>query len=301
MGEPAVRILESISTFTTLGIRFWDSATDIPVADNLIVTARRVDPGFRIVPAVRNASGIYVFHDLPGLRAVQYPSRRPERQQPLDFLITVEDRGNRFLPMIFGVQLPLPYRGIFPSGEMLSPPGGLARAYLFSAPHRMLPPTLAAVRADLHDIDQDRPAAHAVMQVEAGGRRYTGIADHNGRVLVAFPYPPADRLRTGSPPGSGQGPISEQSWPVHVRVRYGPDLLEPRFPEAGWPWTVTPSLKRILADQRPALIIAHESDAPRTEWTRELRFGQQLELRTAQLDPAASAAEVWITRGSSTP
>src|SRR5690242_8026491 len=118
--------LETTRVFTTLGIQFWDFALDQPVDNGLLVTAYRPDTQYRPTPAFRTASGVYAFQGLPGLHDVEYPqdNAAPPASPPktLNFVITVEDTSGRFLRTLFGIDLPLPYRGIFLSKLSGSPP-----------------------------------------------------------------------------------------------------------------------------------------------------------------------------------
>src|SRR5437773_1580626 len=114
----AVRlILERTSVFTPLGIRFWDPARNVPVTDDLVVTARPDGAFGRVTPAFRTASGVYAFEGLPGMYTVEHPDVPPEPPAgpptPQPFLIEVADLQRRFLPILFRVELPLPYRGLF--------------------------------------------------------------------------------------------------------------------------------------------------------------------------------------------
>ena len=62
-----VDILERVTAFTSLGIRFWDAALDRPVAERLAVTARPLDaPTARPVRAFRTLSGVEALMGLPG-------------------------------------------------------------------------------------------------------------------------------------------------------------------------------------------------------------------------------------------
>ncbi len=299
------RILETLRTFTPLGLRFWDAATEAPVDSGLAVTAWRPDAPYPPVVAVRTLSGVYALSGLPGLRPLeQPPAAGSAAVLPLDFVLTVEDRAGRFFPEVFGVTLPLPYRGIFLSTSADSFPAA-GRAYLFSAPTRPLPPTLAAVRAELLDVVTQQPAAYAAVEVEVAGAVHTGIADERGRVLVAFPYPVAERLRLGSPPGSGQGDVAAETWSATVRVWWSPERLT-RHPAdlAGVPAPLRrlPGLKTILTEQDPAAVIAVEGESPLSDWTGALGFGRELLVATGLPGGAEGRhPQLWILRGSSTP
>jgi hypothetical protein len=283
---PTVRVLERTRAFTSLGIRFWDAALRVPVHDGLQVFAWLSGGDFAPVRAVRGSGGVYSFHDLPGRAAQERPAadeEHPETLGPqLDYVVAVDDPAGRFLPTAFTVTLPLGYRGVLGQGG--SPPGGGAgRAYLFPAPSRVVGAAAAAVRAELWDAVAERPAAWAVLRVVVAGRVRLAIADARGRALAVVPLPAVEGLGLGSPPGSGQSPPAGTSWPVAVSVRYSPEAL--RFPFAGHPhlpagWAARPSLKSILDAQGPARIVADEALGPVETWDAELRFGQELVLRT---------------------
>ena len=216
----------------------------------------------------------------------------------------VEDRLNRYLPVVFGVNLPLPYRGVFLSVQPASLQTPAGRAFLFSGPKRAVLSGFAAVRADLWDAGSNAPAANAAMTVEVAGSVWTGIADENGKVLVMFPFPLVDRVQLGSPPGLGQGPADSMTWPMKVRVRYAPPAQT--FPLAatplGWPWTTTPSLKSILDGQPPAKVIASGNPVIAVdELDVNLTFGKPLVLKSRIIDPAQDRSQLLISWGTSPP
>lgn len=300
------RPLEWLSVFTPLGIQFWDAASDLPVSDGLLVVAQPVDGDYPPVPARRTPSGVYAFQGLPHLRAVEFPRDDAVASPPesFNYLVTVEDRLERFLPTAFGVNLPLGYRGLFLSVPLSSLPGGSGRAYLFSAPTRPVPPGMAAIRADLWDHERQIPAAHAALQVELVGVAWTGIASDRGAVLLVLPYPIVERLRLGSPPGAGPSGFAGQTWPVLVNVRYEPGKLTYPLstkPDVAWPWTVTPSLKSILDGQGAASIWFSATQPPVFQWTTDLTFGVELVLRTSLASPGREASSLWISQGASPP
>jgi len=299
--------LETSVVFTPLGIQFWDFALDKQVGDGLQVAAQLKDADYAPVPAMRTVSGNYAFRGLPGLHAVEYPPISAPGSTPTSppssppstytFGITILDTLNRFLPTVFSVDLPLSYPGLFLSNVVVSPPGTGAQAYLFSAPDRTVTTGMAAVRADVKDNSTGNPAAFAVLQVTIAGQVWTGIADERGRVAVMFPYPLVQQLSMGSPPGTGQGPITNVSWPIQVGVLYQPARL--RYPlstsrDVVWPWTNTPSLKSILDEQQPALILQQESGPPALQWQGSLNYGQELVLRTSLADPTQVSPDLWI-------
>jgi hypothetical protein len=285
-----VRLLERVRVFTPLGIRFWDAALQVPVSDGLRVYAWLSGGDFAPVRAVRSPSGVYSFQGLPGRAEQERPHPDEERPEelgrPLDYVVVVDDPAGRFLPVAFTVGLPLGYRGVLGQGG--SPPGGVpGRAHLFSAPSRGVGAATAAVRAELWDGGAERPAAWAVLRIVVAGRAHTAIADAEGRALALVPLPSVDRLRLGSPPGSGQGAPEETVWPVTVSARYSPGSL--RFPFAARSelpdeWVRRPSLKSILDEQDAALLETDEGLDPVEEWEAELTYGEELVLRTLAAD-----------------
>ncbi|MEJ2503874.1 MAG: hypothetical protein P8177_11285, partial [Gemmatimonadota bacterium] len=108
----------------------------------------------------------------------------------------------------------------------------------------------------------------------------------------------------GSPPGSGQGPVAGNTWPVTVRVDYQPDAL--RYPLEGAigglpePWLERPSLKSVLDEQDPARITPFEGGAPVDAWEVELDYGAPLQLRTHDAG-GIPLSSVRVHAGASTP
>jgi hypothetical protein len=305
MAGPGI-FLEQRTVFTVLGIQFWDQTVDQPVTDGLKVTAQLPGAGYPPVVAFRTYSGFYAFQGLPCLSEVEYPATEGQSQSgppnALPFVITVADSLNRFLPMLFSVDLPLPYPGLFLSNDTVSPPGSGARAYLFSAPTRAAGQGIGVVRVDLWDHEEDKPAAFATLQVTIDGSVWTGIADEEGRAQIQFPSPLVQRLSLGSPPGIGQGPPSGMSWPIQVQARYQPEKLV--FPlqsseDVAWPWSITPSLKSVLDAQQPAAIWQQEAGPPVPVWTGNLFYGQELVLRTLPNAPTAVFSTLSISEVTS--
>jgi hypothetical protein len=287
--------LEKVSVYTPLGIRFWDVAGDVAVTDSLEVTARApAQPGLRRV-AFRTLSGVYAFRNLPGLRDLETADPNlPAGAHPLPtsppqshpFIIEVNDRRGRFLPVTFQVELP--YRGIYPTQDAGgSPPGpGLPGFFLFSAPSRALGAGLAVVRAQLVErraSGELRPAGHAVLEVLAPGQpKWIGLADERGSVAVVFPYP---RFTTSvgplSPPPSPIGP-RVQSWDITIRARYLPAGQTKPDSVASLP-DLGSILTQPAADLWPSM-----SGPGQAELNVQLRFGQPLILQTA------GTSELWI-------
>lgn len=295
--------LEKVSHYTPLGIRFWDFTRDVAVSAGLQVTIRppgRLDLTRR---AFQTPSGIYAFHNLPGLRHLEASDPDlPAGVHPVNgsppqsqrFIIEVEDRLRRFLPVSFAVALP--HRGIYPTRPLGSPPGdGLPGFFLFSAPSRAILADTAVLRAQLMERlpgGQTRPAAYAVLEalvVEAGtglppvgGAPAIGIADENGSVLAAFPYPNFATSVTAisSPPGPPETRF--RAWDLIVRVRYDPashlrlDNVA-RLPDLG-----------AILTQPHTRLLATTLGASQSQLNTRLVFGQPLLIQTA------GRSDLWI-------
>lgn len=268
---------ELITRVTALGMRFRDEATGRAVPDGLAVTATGV-------PAITNPSGVFVFHGLPGMGDTErgagdsaFWSSPPE---VLPYEIQVGDPRGRFAPFSFTAQAP--HRGLFdlPCAWLSppsSPPGPDAAPAvpLFSSPARPPEPAMAVVRAEIREAAGDRPAAFALLEVDAGpgGPSGRSFADAHGRVLVMFPYPP---------PPSGLGvtshSIENATWTVNIRVWYAPASVAAIYgpPPLGTPY---PDLCDVLG-QPPATPLATAVPAVPMS-TRQLAFGRELLLATA--------------------
>jgi hypothetical protein len=282
----SVDVVEQVTIYTPLGIRFWDASLDVQVSDGLAVVAWPESRPGLARSAFRTSSGIYAFQGLPGMHDVEYP---PDDAvlSPLTatrFVVQVADTLRRFLPAVFRVDLP--YQGIFPTNSPGSPPGGRAQGfYLFSAPTRPSTPSLAVVRAQLVDSAGDpasrKPAAYAVLDLHVAGQTWYGVADDRGTVAALFPYPtftgsgvswsPPGSLWTGSPIA-----VTQQHWDVSVGIRYAPSTLT--VP----PGATIPDLRSIFS-QPPGVLwptLADYPGHPSSEIAASLVFDQELTLRT---------------------
>jgi hypothetical protein len=296
--------LELTRIFTPLGIRFWDLTLDLPITDGLIVNLQLADSSAPVLSAVLTSSGVYAFFGLPGLRAAEHPNSGgfgPPRT--FTYIITVQDAMDRYLSTV--LVYTLDQTGALLVGGVPDSTPGARVVYLFSAPSRPAYPGIAMVSASLVDQDADAPAAWALVNVQVGSdpEVWAGIADDSGRVLIFLPYPVVQRLELGSPPGTGQGNISDQTWPLTVQVQYSPDQL--RYPLTGtadllWPWTDTPNLKDILQSQQTATIWADPATAAST-FQATLTLGQNLVLRSSTGSPLTTSSNLNISRGASPP
>ncbi|MEL7470604.1 MAG: hypothetical protein AAFN27_19275 [Pseudomonadota bacterium] len=221
-----VNVLERISSFTPLGIRFWDSTLDKEVTDGLIVGAwpeAQMPP--RPVFARRSGSGIYHVSGLPGLRDFETaddPATVPT--PPRRFVVSVMDRAERFLPVAFAVDLPLAYRGLFlgPNSGIDPPLPGFE---LYPAPNRRRPTWLAAVRGELISAATGAPAPHAVVEVTAPDATiWSGIADAEGRFAVFLPWPAVPIVPQSTPPAAPAmtATLDDLFWQIDVQVRWDP-------------------------------------------------------------------------------
>jgi hypothetical protein len=279
----SLRVRDRLTIFTPLGIRFWDPALDIQVNEGLTVTARPLDSRSRTTSAFRTTSGIYAFQGLPGLRAVEYPLGQPlpERSPPATtrFLVEARDEMRRFLPVAFAVSLPYP--GIFPTGSLHGlPAGGPPGFYLFAAPTRPVPATLAVVRAQLVEHgtgSREKAARHAVMEVQGpDGQIGYGLSDERGCATVLFPYPTFSS-HSGAVSLSPPGTDGRQRWTLSIGIRYAPDAL--RFAPA----SSLPELRSIF-NQGSGTIWPGPTASPEQPVSRlsaELIFGEELVLKSA--------------------
>jgi hypothetical protein len=296
--------LEVSQTFTPLGLRFWDLTQNMPIADSLAVNLRLANSSAPAIPAVLTRSGVYTFFGLPGLYAAEHPG--PAGYGPprtFRYVVTVQDSLGRYLPAV--LVYTLDQTGAVLVNGLPDTASGARVAQLFSSVSRTVPPGVGAIRADLVDRDTNQPAAWAVIRAQINGETetWTGISDEAGRVLVLVPYPVMQVLQLGSPPGTGQGSIAAQSWPVTIEAQYSPDQLgypAADFPDVQWPWTGTPSLKDILVNQ-PAAAIWPNPAVPVMQLTANLNFGEDLVLSSVSGSPPSPDSTLSISRGGSPP
>jgi hypothetical protein len=271
---------EFATVYTPLGIRFWDPAFDRPVTDNLQVTARLEQTSYPVATAFRTASGIYAFQGLPGLYPIEHPviDEPPIASPPFQkrFTVTVSDLQDRFLPLLFQVDLPLPYEGIYPAPQNQATGDSFAKFYLFSAPARPTSPGLAAVRGQVVDYYTGVPAAFVCLEITVNGQKMYGIADDRGVLAILLPYPPLASTLGGSPPGLKLSALGDQRWEVTITVRYNQASLE--YP----PGAEIPDLRSII-NQPLGLAWLTEDGLPAPSITFDLTFGKDLILRTGDL------------------
>jgi hypothetical protein len=282
-------VVESVRVFTPLGLALHDLVSDTRVVEGLQVDARPVGGG-RVSAAFQTRSGAYAFRGLEGMRPVELPAAGDPGSIPpaRDFDVGVLDLRGRFVPTVLRVPVPtdglvtqavLGLAGDAPTGSV---PLDDLPIYLFSSPSRALPAHLATVRAQLADDTSGAPAAFVRLEVVVdpdgpGRRRYSGISDETGAVVVPFAYP-----RFGSIPGpiasvAAAGtrgePTTEQEWPLRILVHYDPDaLVRP-------PGLPAPVLDGVLA-QRQGTVRSTAGGPAAASLEATLRYGAELVLRT---------------------
>jgi hypothetical protein len=246
-------VLERLTRVAPFGVHFWDAVSNRTVSDDLSVSACLPDNSSRQFALTPNRSGVYVLHHAPGLETFERAAGDEVFWQnlppPRPFVIEVSDLQRRFLPMAFTVALPI--RGIVGWQDANASPRGAMQPGLplYSAPTRAVPGGMAVVRADLWDVQNDRPAAWAMVETQSEEQPpMRAMADEKGRVAVIFPYPeplPGSLSSPlGSPPGGGPKLLTEQTWSLRLRVFYSP-----RTPIAG-----VPALEDVL-NQAPATAV----------------------------------------------
>lgn len=291
--------LEKIITVTLFGIRFWDSVEDTQITDKLTVTAWPYEKKGPVVKAFRTATGIYAFQGLPGLRNLEYPEMYDSEESdgysvsPPDtkkFIVRIEDAMGRFLPAVFTVDLPLPYKGVYLNGIIpYEMPGGSAVSsppekttpglYLFTAPARTALPGIAAVRGQLVDFASRQPAAHAVLEVLIKGKKWYGISDSRGCFAVLFPYPTVNARLNTSPPRLLRSPMNSQQWELNVKVRYNPAAIEQNLPGSNLP-DLRGIFKQSYAQIRKDMTGSPPAASTVEELETGLLFGRELILKT---------------------
>ena len=293
------RSIDSVQSTTPLGIRFWDSALDRAIRDGLRVEARP-ETGGRMSTALATPSGVYVFHNLPGMaaRELGYVDHRSD-VTTCRFEVYVADQLRRFLPMRFPVELSLPVEN--EDGE-IEPYNGLLRlrpghedpnVMLFSSPARSTPPGIAAVRGRVIERDADpraeTPVRHALVEVILNGNEQGGVdpapeanfglTDGNGNFAVMFPYPAFE-----PPPDSDNSsaiPIAQQEWSVLVRVRHAANA-EPSGETPGDPRNEEMPDLLALLEQPPVQLWNPVSGAFAAEREETLLFGRDLLVRPGE-------------------
>ncbi|MBZ4417852.1 hypothetical protein [Myxococcus sp. RHSTA-1-4] len=303
--RPPVHVMERLSRVAPLGLRFVDEATGTFIGDGLQVSAFPEGLPAARRQSVLNRSGIHVLMDLPGLRDLEFGDEHAgddawwathAGQRP--YTVEVRDTLGRFLPCAFRAELP--HRKLFAPDCVSSPPSPLSplspnddgpSVPLFSAPSRQAAVPLAVLRAELWDVDEDAPAAWALVEAtDPGGVTVRGVADEKGRLALFFQYPrPLDFSPDFSFPAGP--PLLEQTWALQIRVHYTRRTPVPELPDVC-----------LTLSQPPAGVWTVDSGGPLALLESTLRYGQELVLRTRRPDPQAPPhPRLWITPTGSTP
>lgn len=258
-----ITVVDTLKTHAPLGIRFWDKVFDKPVTQGLSVAAYALSKPANWVWAQRNASGIYVFHQLPGWSNLQ----------DVPYVITVSDTSGQYLPMAFTVNK-LPKDGLLLHEPVGSPADALKGIFLFSTPARKVPGWLAAIRGRLLDEPANQPAANALVGVTIQeGSVFYGLTDAKGEFLIVMPYPTTPEPLLASPSGPGGIEIHDQHWGISLEVRYLPASLH-IYPETHLP-DLLDLLMQPLANVRLSV-----AGALASSMEAELGFNRQLVLHT---------------------
>lgn len=213
---------EKVCIFTALGLSLWDPVLNMQISDHLAVKAWQDKTNYPVKYGFRTSSGNYAFQGLPGLHDIEYPKDKKSPMPSKKYNVEVRDELNRFMPVVFDVKLPLPYRGLYLSENR----NAFARFYLISSPSRTTPPGFTSVRGRLICKSTGLPASYAVVEVEIEGRKWYGIADKGGIIAVIFPYPQFKTLNnTINPQDKMENPFSLQTWKITIRIQFSPESL----------------------------------------------------------------------------
>ncbi len=253
----SVAVLETITLVTPLAIVFRDRATREIVSDGIAATLQPGGVAGRV-----NRAGAITFRDIPGLASVERGAGDGEFWAAVitkPFELEVRDLFGRYLP--YRLRTAAPQRGLAKfNGEPWLP--------LFSAPSRRPVEGMAVLRADLYDPNARRAAAWAVVEATVDGQPPAiGIAGRDGHLMLPLPWPAPSIAQTGDEP---PGPITGQSWPVQIKVRYARPANEDEVPPH------VPDLAVVLA--QPAVRVRKDENSLLTEGT--LAFGRELVLAT---------------------
>lgn len=272
-------VIERYGRVAPLGVRFRDALTASFVFEGLVCEAWNLAEPRRRARGFPNASGTFVWLDLPGVRertfgrgdddywAAQIPA--------LPFVVEVSDLYDRFLPFRFTVAAPARGLTALTCDTAGSPPGS-AFVPVYSAPSRVPPGATVVIRAELFDPVANVPAAWAVVEAFILGRSIgKAISDGRGQLLLLAPYPEPQPLPltggSASPPATPRQ-LWDQRWPVKFEVRY--DRLEVSGDEL-------PDLCAVL-QQRPAFAWRDAAMSVRLDAT-QLHYGRELRLESADL------------------
>jgi hypothetical protein len=273
---PQVQLLDEITLVAPFGVRFWDVAMASPAEQGLTVIAYPdVFPELRTT-ASWNGAGVYSFSGLPGLRLAEngagddaYWAANPPS---VEYTIEVSDAANRYLP--FELPVLLPFRGLYglSSSPLLPlPVPDDTWVPVFSTPARPVAGLSGTISADLQDFSGTGAAWALVTAQPFGLPPAIGIADNRGVISLPIPYPEFRSASAGSPTGMAPLKLSDQNWPVEVRVFFSPTGSQETYPDLG-----------ALLQQQEALVWRDTSDSAFGA-TFTLEFGNELILRSLNL------------------
>ena len=289
---PQVQVLEEVTLVAPLGLRFWDVPAAAPAETGLVVAAYPDAYPELVIPANSNATGIYSFSGLPGLRRAEngagddaYWSANPPT---IPYTVQVSDPQNRYLP--FQLAVSLPWQGLY--GLTASPPLAVpvpdaTWIPVFPAPARPAPGVTGMIRALLQD-PSGAGAAWAVLTAQpAGGPLAIGVADDRGVISLPMPYPELQTTLAGSPPGPALLPLTDQSWPLDIHVYYAP-FVDPDD---------TPDLVELLQQGEASVWQDTARSARATSFT--LEYGTDLILRSVDAVSGRQLSYLLVTAAGS--
>jgi hypothetical protein len=203
-------VLERTGYRGALALRCLDMGTGAEVADGLSALAWPVDqPQAARSATLSPISSLLGFGRLPGLDRLQRtrttgdgPLVWPTAPPPAPFVVRVQDRSARYLPVVLTVSCPVT--------EPVEVP-------LFNAPARKAPSGWASVRGEVH-LAGGPPAAWAIVEIDTGTGGAMACTDARGRFVSVLPYPDALPPLSGTP-ASGAG-IDHLTWGLTVGVRF---------------------------------------------------------------------------------
>ena len=234
-----VQVLERTTRRVPLGLQVWDIATATHLIEGLEI---QVTSGARATGtrAATNRSGVYYAFNVPRLQQFELNEDDIDawKTQRRPYKIEVRDPAGRFLPFVFDADLPIrdlmtwltsrispPQPFIVPSDQS----SVIQQIPLFSSVSRPVPDTLAVVRAELREIDTNRPAAWSLLKVSIDTTVLgIGLADQKGRVAILFPYPKrSSPVLPSTPPAT-----NAFRWDIELTAYYTPWQTAVPVPDA---------------------------------------------------------------------
>ncbi len=204
-----------------LGVQFRDALDGRVVADGLRVDLQDLWQPWHQRALVANRSGIFALHAFPGLSGFEDDAEAPSPPDEGRFRLTATDSWGRYLPTALAPPLPAGLWGPGLVSPWTSPPTSVPHVPLYAATTRLLPGSVASLRAELRRAGSEtRPAAWARVEAWLGSTWLgEGVADAAGRLLLAFPLP---RPRPASLGTSPAGTPAAFEWPLTLRAHWSP-------------------------------------------------------------------------------